>query len=155
MIKRVSDPDEGNVSKHQITMLPSFDPEFPFLAFSGSKTLNILNIETQTMQTLIDSPVVAYSGQQAFFFKKERSGHTLYFVNETVDDENKTFFNWYNIDLKDDFFDSLKVLGRLPKPSVQAFIKEIEEHEKLKLEYKKNEEESKTTTKRQDMEIKK
>ena len=80
LIKRVSDPDAGNGNKDQITMLPSFDPEFPFLAFSGGKTLNILNIETQTMQTLIDSPVVAYSGQQAFFFKKERTGHALYFA---------------------------------------------------------------------------
>ena len=114
LIKRVSDPDAGNVTKYQIAMLPSFDPEFPFLAFSGEKTLNILNIETQTIQTLIDSPVVAYSGQQAFFFKKVRSGHALYFVNWTTDDENKRFFNWYKVDLKDDFFENLKALGRLP-----------------------------------------
>ena len=114
MIKRVSDPDAGNVNKHQITMLPSFDPEFPFLAFSGHKTLNILNIETQKMQTLIDSPVVAYPGQQVFFFKKERSGQALYFVTATEDDENKRFFNWYKVDLKDDFFENLKALGRLP-----------------------------------------
>ena len=114
MIKRVSDPDAGNVNKKQITMLPSFDPEFPFLAFSGMKTLNILNIETQTMQILIDSPVVAYSGQQAFFFKKERTGHGLYFVKETEDDENKRWFNLYKVDLKNDFFKNLKALGRLP-----------------------------------------
>ena len=114
LIKRVSDPDAGNVHKEQIMMLPSFDPEFPFLAFSGHKTLNILNIETQKMQTLIDSPVVAYSGQQAFFFKKERTGHALYFVQQTTDDENKRFFNWYKVDLKDDFFENLKALGRLP-----------------------------------------
>ena len=114
MIKRVSDPDAGNVNKQQITMLPSFGPEFPFLAFSGSKTLNILNIETQTMQTLIDSQVVAYPGQQAFFFKKKRTGHALYFVQQAADDENKRFLYWYKVDLKDDFFKNLKALGRLP-----------------------------------------
>ena len=114
LIKRVSDPDAGNVQKEQIAMLPSFDPEFPFLAFSGYKTLNILNIKTQTMQILIDAPVVAYPGQQAFFFKKERSGQALYFVTATEDDENKRFFNWYKVDLKDDFFENLKALGRLP-----------------------------------------
>ena len=115
LIKRVSDPDAGNTQKEQITMLPSFDPEFPFLAFSGQKTLNILNIKTQTMQPLIDSPVYAYSGQQAFFFKKEKSGQiALHFVTRTLDDENKRFFNWYKVDLKDDFFENLKALGRLP-----------------------------------------
>ena len=114
MIKRVSDPDAGNTLKNQITMLPSFDPEFPFLAFSGQKTLNILNIKTQTMQILIDTKVVAYSGQQAFFFKKERTGHALYFVYQAADDENKRWFNWYKVDLKDDFFENLKALGRLP-----------------------------------------
>lgn len=138
VITRVNDPDAGNNLKEQITMLPCFDVDtLPFIAFSGHKTLNILNIKTQNFQPLVDAKVVAYPGQQAFFFKKESKGYTLQFVSETVDDENKRFFNWHIMALKDDFFENLKVLERLPKPSVQAFIKEIEEHEKLKREHKK------------------
>ena len=105
MIARVNDPDAGNNEKNQITMLPSFDADtFPFLAFSGMKTLNILNTKTQMMQPLVDAEVRAYSGQQVFFFKKEKKGYSFHFVSETVDDENKQFFNWHMINLKDDFF---------------------------------------------------
>ena len=85
------------------------------------------------MQPLVDVPVEAWSGQQAFFFKKEKNGYTLNFVSQLVDDESKTLFNWHIMPLQSDFFEKLKVLGRLPKPSVQAFIKEIEEHEMLKV----------------------
>ena len=71
VVKRIIDTDRGNVQKFQITMMPSFDPvRFPFIAFSGYKTLNILNIKTHMMQTLVDAQVTAYHGQQAFFFKK-------------------------------------------------------------------------------------
>ena len=71
VVKRIDDPDAANSNKNQITMLPSFDPvRFPFFAVSGNKTLNILNIKTHMMQTLVDAQVTAYPGQQAFFFKK-------------------------------------------------------------------------------------
>ena len=71
VVKRIDDQDAGNDKKFQITMLPSFDPvSFPFIAFSGAKTLNILNIKTHMMQTLVEAQVIAYAGQQAFFFKK-------------------------------------------------------------------------------------
>ena len=47
VITRVNDPDAGNSVKNQITMLPCFDVDtLPFIAFSGFKTLNILNIKT-------------------------------------------------------------------------------------------------------------
>ena len=89
VIARVNDPDAGNTDKNQFTMLPSFDADtFPFIALSGFKTLNIMNIKTQMMQPLVDAQVVAYSGQQSFFFKKEKKGFSFHFVTTTKDDEN-------------------------------------------------------------------
>ena len=118
-------------------MLPSFDADtFPFLAISGNKTLNILNIKTQMMQPLVDADVRAYLGQQSFFFKKEKQGYSFHFVTYTSDIEGNRFNNWHCMILNDDFFLHLKSLGRLPKPSVQEYIKEIAEHEQLKLKYK-------------------
>ena len=100
VVARVDDPDAGNANKDQITMLPSFDADsFPFLAFSGEKTLNILNIKTQMMQPLVDAEVSAYQGQQAFLFKKEKKGYSFHFVSYTIDDENKGFFNWHMMNL--------------------------------------------------------
>lgn len=96
MIARVNDPDAANAKKDQITMLPSFDADsFPFIALSGEKTLNIMNIKTQMMQPLVDAQVLAYSGQQSFFFKKEKKGFSFHFVTATKDDENNIWFNWY------------------------------------------------------------
>ena len=89
VIARVNDPDAGNHNKYQITMLPSFDADtFPFIALSGAKTLNIMNIKTQMMQPLVDTEVAAYAGQQSFFFKKEKKGFSFQFVTYTKDDEN-------------------------------------------------------------------
>ena len=60
--KRIEEDDPSNVCKYQMTTLPNFNEDIlPFIALSGGKSLNLLNLAKGTMQPLILAPIQGFS----------------------------------------------------------------------------------------------
>ena len=78
---RIEDTDTGNVAKYQFSTLPGFDEvNFPFIAVSGLKSLNLVNVRTGSIQVLISAPIITYRNQKAFFFTSDNDGLQLHFT---------------------------------------------------------------------------
>ena len=61
VIKEIKDPDKGNTQKYWLCPFPGFDTtSFPFIALSGMKTFNIVNVKTGAMQILINTRASYY-----------------------------------------------------------------------------------------------
>ena len=69
--KIFNDPNSNNDfwKKAYLSPLPGFDEaEFPFIACSGSHSINIINLQEDSMEPLIIEETTCLAGQQAFFF---------------------------------------------------------------------------------------
>lgn len=87
--------------------------------------MNLINLKTLHMQVFIHYPVECSLGSKMAFIKKETKGYSLNWCGTLVDSENKHFDLWYEMSLKDDFFNALRAHGRLPEPTFQASLNEI------------------------------
>ena len=54
--KTITDPKESNIQKYFITPLPHFHHTFPFILVTGYESINMVNVNTAEMQTLIKAP---------------------------------------------------------------------------------------------------
>ena len=54
--KTITDPKESNIQKYFITPLPHFHHKFPFILVTGYESINLVNVNTAEMQTLIKAP---------------------------------------------------------------------------------------------------
>ena len=52
----IQDPKVGNDQKYFSIPLPLFKNSFPFIVCTGYETINIVNVNTMQMQTLISAP---------------------------------------------------------------------------------------------------
>ena len=77
----IPEPNVNNQIKAHLVALPGFDVErFPFIACSGSATINLINVRdavpsTEKLIKNVDSP-----GQRGLFFRKEHFGYSLHFT---------------------------------------------------------------------------
>ena len=81
VIRKISEPNVKNKKKFHFIQLPGFDTDkFPFIVYSGNKTINLLNIRDFNSQ--VESLVINASqpGQRGLFFVKESFGYSLHFT---------------------------------------------------------------------------
>ena len=101
----IQDPKVGNDQKFFSIPLPLFKNSFPFIVCTGYETINIVNVNTMQMFTLISAPCKNIKSQQAIFFKHTKPSHNfeMHFSTQTTTDYGSTLYNWYCMEFKDDF----------------------------------------------------
>ena len=111
---RISD-DQGNTKKHQLLPISGYDYEtLPFVVSSGKKSINLINVQSATMQPLVQAGTWCYPGQSVAFFKAEEAGISLQYTTRTADDLNNIWHSWFSTVLHSDFIECIEKLGRLP-----------------------------------------
>ena len=80
------------------------------------------------MQRLLKLDMHCSQSQEVAFFKKETNGYSLHFSNNFYTEDDQRQETWFCIHLKDDFFEQLKKLKRLPEPTTRAYYEEIEKN---------------------------
>ena len=82
-VKLIMRNSEGNINKFCFTPLPDFHIKtFPFIICSGFEHISLINVKEQFMQVFIKEPCNSVRGQQVFFFKNEKYGHSLHFASK-------------------------------------------------------------------------
>ena len=122
-----SDPNKQNDFWRRgfLATLPGFDSEnFPFIACSGSKGINLVNVkQASDMIPLMVSETTCQNGQQAFFFKYEKLGLSIHFTSGRKLDNDCTRLNWIRMSFKPDFEDALREFGTLPITTTAEALK--------------------------------
>ena len=133
IIRTIPESIPGNKKKFHLVPLPHFDEQkFPFIALSGTKTMNLINV--QDLNSVV-SPLIINTdqpGQRGFFFTIESFGASLHFTSKQKIDQWKQRLSWIKMDYKEDFFLTLRSLGRLPRVNGQLEVKlqQLEEEKK-------------------------
>ena len=117
--KIISDTQECNDQKFFITPLPFFEYSFPFLLCTGYESINIINVNTYKMQTLIKAPCKTIKSQQAIFFEQTKDQFKMHFSTQITTDYGSTLYNWYCMEFKEDFKDYLEQEQKLPISSLE------------------------------------
>ena len=111
---RISD-DQGNTLKYQLLPISGYDYDtLPFVVSSGSKSINLINVKSTTIQPLVQASTDCYAGQSVAFFKAEEAGISLQYTTRTADDLNNIWHSWFSTVLHSDFIECIEKLGRLP-----------------------------------------
>ena len=107
-----------NTSKLSPLPLPDFDSlTFPFIICTGKESINLINVKVKSMQVLIETPANFTQARSGAFFTIEDNTSTLHFAGVKDCDHL-----WYSMDLKKDLLNALKKLGRLPHPTMDAYL---------------------------------
>ena len=63
VIKIIEEPQVGNIQKYWMSPFPGFNlNDFPFVCLSGFESFNILNVNTGSMQILVNTPTMYVFG---------------------------------------------------------------------------------------------
>ena len=81
VMKKLTEPNDGNTSKFWMARLPGFsETDFPFIVCSGWETFNLINVKDYLMEPLIKAPVRINPGQSAAFIHEEIYGFSMHFA---------------------------------------------------------------------------
>ena len=77
--------------------MPGFNTDtFPFFISSSFKQFSIINVTQGTLQPLIDGSAMTSTGQESFFYEKNKDGFTLNFCTRIHHQESEEYeFNWF------------------------------------------------------------
>ena len=133
-VKLIMRNSEGNINKFCFTPLPDFHIKtFPFIICSGFEHISLINVKEQFMQVFIKEPCNSVRGQQVFFFKTEKYGHSLHFASKFREGKGEQH-KWHSLQLKQDFKDYMNKFGRLPVDSLadkSRIEKELEDYRSI------------------------
>lgn len=118
-----NDPNPLNEDKWHLVALPDFHEEtFPFVACSGTRSINLINVNTDYMEAFIETETTCWGQQQPFFFKKEEKGMTLHYSSAEQSSDERKYLTWVQMKLKPDFKKMLKKLGCLPITNLEEIV---------------------------------
>jgi hypothetical protein len=97
VIHKIEDPEIANTDKCWMMPMPGFNTDtFPFFISSSFKQFSIINVTQGTLQPLIDGSAMTSTGQESFFYEKNKDGFTLNFCTRNHHQESEEYeFNWF------------------------------------------------------------
>ena len=133
-VKLILRNSAANINKFCFMALPGFNVKtYPFVICSGFEHISIINVKECFMQCFIKEPCYSVRGQQVFFFKKEKYGHSLHFASKYREGKGEQH-KWHSLQLKQDFKDYMIKFGRLPVHQLSEksqIEQELEEYKKI------------------------
>ena len=99
-VKRVMRNSENNINKFCFMPLPGFNiKSYPFIICSGFEHISLINVKEMFIQVFVKEPCNTVRGQQAFFFKEEKYGHSLHFASKFREGKSEQH-RWHSLQLK-------------------------------------------------------
>ena len=105
-----------------LEIIPGFK-DIPILLLAGASTISIINLNDQYHEPFIIAENTSAFAQQAFFFKKEDFGLSIYFTIKRTIDKDNIRLNLCRMPFKPDFLDILKRYTRLPFTNTEEALK--------------------------------
>ena len=143
VVERITGQDSGNIETVLIELRSFFDiNSFPFVISKGSQTIQLINVQSGTTQTLIKSQTVEQYAI-GFCLPMPDQEFEFHFTNSTeaeAEGDNLYHANYYKMPFKKDLISVMKRCGGIPESSMDSYVSTIEERNSLKKKAKEQDE---------------